>query len=216
MLSHLGAVLAHLGSMLGPRSPILGLCCPILAPFWTMLCFLTFDFHFCFSICSFSNLVFSVYFHLAFSNMFDVFCFVRFFTLQTPPAMQVMHPHPPSITRITWWAFFLGTHLGVMLGPFEPCWFFTLFLPKKLPSSRSPPWPARRKVHFFTHFSPLKMPVPGRIQLFGSKMMPVLFLFFFNGRFPKISKNCFAGSAAVGGPPLSGQEALSRPEALGR
>ena len=59
-----------------------------------------------------------------------------FFALQTPLVMQIMHPQPPSIICITWSAFFLGIHLGVVLGHVDfsrfPC-FLKIHLQNALP-----------------------------------------------------------------------------------
>ena len=54
------------------------------------------------------------------------------FTLQNPTMLQVMHPHPPSITRITWSPLL---HLGPMLKLAWPLHLPSHILLEKAPCS---------------------------------------------------------------------------------
>ena len=134
----------------------------------------TFNFHLSFSFFPVSNpslfrlfylFAKSATFSLAFSNTFDFhsffllfhdFCFFDFSPFRPPPpAMQVMHSQPPSIICITWLAFFLGTHLGVILGHVDFS-RFPFFL--KIHLQIAFPHGLRGEGAFFlTHFSPKKM-----------------------------------------------------------
>ena len=80
-------------------------------------------------------------FYLAFSSMFHDFCFFSIFhpSDPPPPKMQIMHPHPPSITSIIGWAFgLLVRYVGPWDTPCGPgCFHHATFSPefclKKLP-----------------------------------------------------------------------------------